>query len=433
MPQLFEPAILTTSGAELLAAAQAGSVTIEFTKIAVGDGMFSDTENLRERTSLKSEKNAYVISGKSIVGNSTVKLTAVLTNQDPVTLKSLVTNGYYINEIGLYARAAGGDELLYSIAKTAGEKGDYMPSLSEGPTQVKQAYYVTVNDSLTVTVEDKNAETATEEVDGLMSAEDKKKLNGIAEGANKITYYNPANFHTAGAVQVAHDSVTEIGRYLDMHCEDPENTAFPDYSVRLVATAAGKMALYKPGMGVGTLTANLEGNATSAGKATAADKLAAARTINGVSFDGSANISIPMRKDVLFMGQQKLSESTTGVTLSNLQQSEYLLFELSFRLKNTNGTYVGNGDCGFFVGTAGAYRILSGRSDIGEISAPPAVYMIPVYVDASGIGADASGFLTLQLDMCIDYGGLGYYISADENVGALEDCSLYLTAVYGYY
>ena len=432
MPQLFEPAILTTSGAELLAAAQAGSVTIEFTKIAVGDGMFSDTENLRERTSLKSEKNAYVISGKSIVGNSTVKLTAVLTNQDPVTLKSLVTNGYYINEIGLYARAAGGDELLYSIAKTAGEKGDYMPSLSEGPTQVKQAYYVTVNDSLTVTVEDKNAETATEEVNGLMSAEDKKKLNGIAEGANKITYYNPANFNAAGAVQVTSDSVMEIGKYVDMHCEDPANTSFSDYSVRLAATASGKMALYKPGMGVGTLTANLEGNATSAGKSTSADKLTTARTINGVSFDGSANISIPMRKDVLFAGEKQMTSSTGGVTLSNLKQSEYQLFELHFKLKTSDGITVGGSGVSVLVGTSGGYINLSGRSDAGELASPPAFYAIPVYIDALGIGTDASDFLTIELAMS-EYHALGFYVAVDKNAGIMEDCILYLSTVYGYY
>lgn len=47
----------------------------------------------------------------------------------------------------------------------------------------------------------------------------------------------------------------------------------------------------------GTLTAtkfngSLSGNATSATKATTADKLTTARTINGVSFDGSANITV---------------------------------------------------------------------------------------------------------------------------------------------
>lgn len=40
----------------------------------------------------------------------------------------------------------------------------------------------------------------------------------------------------------------------------------------------------------GTITANLSGNATTA---TSASKLATARTIAGVSFDGTANIAIP--------------------------------------------------------------------------------------------------------------------------------------------
>lgn len=42
----------------------------------------------------------------------------------------------------------------------------------------------------------------------------------------------------------------------------------------------------------GTITASLSGNATTATTATTATKLATARTINGVSFDGTANITI---------------------------------------------------------------------------------------------------------------------------------------------
>lgn len=44
MPQPFNNAIMTDHGAALLTKAQAGECRIEFTRIAVGDGIYSDEE-----------------------------------------------------------------------------------------------------------------------------------------------------------------------------------------------------------------------------------------------------------------------------------------------------------------------------------------------------------------------------------------------------
>ncbi len=44
MPQTFNHAVITNSGAALLNRAQAGEVKIEFTRIAVGNGSYNDSE-----------------------------------------------------------------------------------------------------------------------------------------------------------------------------------------------------------------------------------------------------------------------------------------------------------------------------------------------------------------------------------------------------
>lgn len=97
------------------------------------------------------------------------------------------------------------------------------------------------------------------------------KYNGYKVGGT------PGNWFSLIPV-IANDGVMEAGKYIDFHTT---NTGTTDYDVRLTA-------------GSGTLTCSGSITATSfSGNATSASKLATARTINGVSFDGSANIIIP--------------------------------------------------------------------------------------------------------------------------------------------
>ena len=44
MPREFNRAVMTNDGADLLNRAQAGNAVLEFTRMAVGDGIFSDEE-----------------------------------------------------------------------------------------------------------------------------------------------------------------------------------------------------------------------------------------------------------------------------------------------------------------------------------------------------------------------------------------------------
>lgn len=161
MAMPFKDAVLTDSGAALFTRAQAGECRIQFTRILVGDGTYTDEEKaadaLQTATALKSEKNSYAIMSAEVVSDYSLKLSFLITNQDPDTEENLVTEGYYINEIGLFAKDADEDddtEILYSIAVTSGENGDFMPPYNGyNPARIYQDYYVTVNNALEVKIE----------------------------------------------------------------------------------------------------------------------------------------------------------------------------------------------------------------------------------------------------------------------------------------
>jgi hypothetical protein len=161
MPQLFNNAVMTNKGANLLVRAQAGQIKLQFTRMAVGNGTYASSEKtiqaLQKTTKLKSQKNAYALSAVNVYSEHSVKVTALITNYDAVKQSVLVSAGYYINEIGLFAKpqgAADSEEVLYSIAVVAGDNGDFMPPYNGyNPAQIVQDYYATVDNSTQVTIQ----------------------------------------------------------------------------------------------------------------------------------------------------------------------------------------------------------------------------------------------------------------------------------------
>lgn len=191
MPQPFNNAVMTNAGARLLTRAQAGEIKIELTRIVTGNGSYTAAEKtlaaLQERTALKSQKNSYPLSDIDIFSDYSVKVTALITNQDPVTRKTLVTQGYYINEMGLYGKPAGADdsaEVLYSITVTAGENGDFMPPYNGyNPAQIIQDYFATVDNSAQVTINSTGAALLVEDANKLRDDTTKQKYRlGIDNG-----------------------------------------------------------------------------------------------------------------------------------------------------------------------------------------------------------------------------------------------------------
>lgn len=160
MPQPFKAAVITNDGAQLLTRAQAGEISIEFTRIAIGNGVYTEEQkglkSLQKSKELKGQKNSYPLSSVEIYNEHSVKVTALITNQNIDNSESLVNVGYYINEMGLYAKPLGGTadtEVLYSIAVTCGNMGDFMPPYNGyHSAQIIQEYYVTVSNSAEVSI-----------------------------------------------------------------------------------------------------------------------------------------------------------------------------------------------------------------------------------------------------------------------------------------
>lgn len=160
MPQPFYNAVLTDDGATLLTKSLGGELQVEFTGLVVGCGVYSEQEKsvseLQKRVGLKSPKNRYVFSDVSVHDAHSVKLTALITNQDPVTKTVLVEEGYHINEIGIYAKEKGkadASEVLYSISVTSGDVGDYMPAYDGySPAQITQDIFAVVGNSGDVSI-----------------------------------------------------------------------------------------------------------------------------------------------------------------------------------------------------------------------------------------------------------------------------------------
>ena len=100
MPQPFGSAIMTNAGAALLTKVQSGACKMQFTRMAIGDGVYAADEKtvsaLQQQTGLKSLRNAYGLSSVEVYTEHSVKVTALITNQDPVTEETLISEGYYI-------------------------------------------------------------------------------------------------------------------------------------------------------------------------------------------------------------------------------------------------------------------------------------------------------------------------------------------------
>jgi len=148
---VFNSAVLTTKGNELLIDAAAGN-KITFTRMAVGCGEYTDEE--RERSALermkglKDIKQEFTFSSHKKVSEQCCLLTAIISNRG-------LAKGYKITELGIYGKVSGDTEdFLCSIAVTnSTEESDTFPpynGLQE--CQIVQDYYITISPDAEVTV-----------------------------------------------------------------------------------------------------------------------------------------------------------------------------------------------------------------------------------------------------------------------------------------
>ena len=160
MSQMFNKAVMTDAGLELLNKAHLGTAKISFTNMRIGSGSYTDDEKttaaLQARTALKSYKNQYAFNEAEASGDEEMRLQASLSNCDS-SGEGLVDEGYYITEIAIYAKdstAEDANEVMYAITVSADEEhADYMPEYTgDNQIEITQAWFIKVDNAENVTV-----------------------------------------------------------------------------------------------------------------------------------------------------------------------------------------------------------------------------------------------------------------------------------------
>lgn len=204
----MENIVITEQGKQLMSKVISETESMTFTKIAVSDYDYSGIE-LQNISELQSVKQTAIISKISRTDGKTVEILAAINNEQ-------IPESYYVRTLGVYVKDSSENEILYGIS-ISGENPDYMPAY-EGKTLSGVSYRinVTVEDSEYITVnvnpaavptimQVEDIETAfrehTEDKVSHITAADKKKLDGIEDGANKTIVDNELNSYSSNPVQ----------------------------------------------------------------------------------------------------------------------------------------------------------------------------------------------------------------------------------------
>ena len=186
MAMPFLKAVTTDEGIKLLNRAQSGEGAIAFTRMAIGNGIYNiaekTEESLKRARNLKSLKNSYKLSATVKLDDNSVKTSAIISNQDLITKEAVITEGYNINEVGLFAKIAGdAKDILLSIAVTEGEQGDYIPAFTGNENaQVMQNFIVSISNGVKINLKYSDGAVAfKEDVDKQLSDFKTEVLSGL--------------------------------------------------------------------------------------------------------------------------------------------------------------------------------------------------------------------------------------------------------------
>ena len=172
----FKGFILTEKGRELLAKGLAGE-TITFTKMAIGDGTTATSE--REMTALVNQITTLPLLNVDTKGNGTCEINALLTNKS-------VTTGFYIRELGIFARGNDNVEILYAYNTSA--NADYLPPFSaNNVVEIEYIDTIIVDqvENITATIDPAISYiTKKYAEDNFLTLKDKMKMLGLEFGGN---------------------------------------------------------------------------------------------------------------------------------------------------------------------------------------------------------------------------------------------------------
>jgi len=126
----FNGMTLTKTGREVLAKVLTGEQLL-FTRVSSGDGTLPEGQDIYDMTELVHPVKDMPIASIKKTGVGTATLLAILSNEN-------LESGYFIRELGLFARDPDtSEEILYGYCNAA-DRADYMPG-SNGPDLVQYA------------------------------------------------------------------------------------------------------------------------------------------------------------------------------------------------------------------------------------------------------------------------------------------------------
>ncbi|MFA7085439.1 MAG: phage tail protein [Aliarcobacter sp.] len=252
--------LLSNTGINAIIAARASNSEVKLTKIAVGDGDIIPSQDM---TALKSEKHRFNIN--SIIQD--------IDNPNYLIIEGVIPSnigGFYVSEVAIYTD----QNTLFAIGSLP---KTYKPLLEEG-----SAKDLTIKIFLEIT----NADSVTLKVDDSVVLATRKFVLSELKKYALINGDETKRFKVADAVELN---------------EAINKKQFDDTAVKLT----GNQTI----AGVKTFSSNIVGNITGSitGNSATATKLATARLINGVAFDGSANITVRDDTAVKLTGNQTIA------------------------------------------------------------------------------------------------------------------------------
>ncbi len=210
----WQDSLITNDGLDMLVQLLNGG-TLTITRAALGGGTV-DTAALIRQTSLTAPIPVEAkIAQKNVISGAGVDVKIRVTNSGVTTTRTM-------RQVGVFAKLESGEEKLFAIMQDT--VGDEIPTAAEYPEFLLEFtsaiavsntdnIVVQISNNVFVTYEDledalkgysKTSHThaaATQSAAGMMSAADKKKLDGIAAGANKITVDSALSDSSANPVQ----------------------------------------------------------------------------------------------------------------------------------------------------------------------------------------------------------------------------------------
>ncbi len=140
---------ITDIGRSLLEQLELGEITMDFSEVRTGGGVYTSTESITGATELKDERNTYTFSSKEQTSDG-IKLSFIVTNA--VDGQSIVPEDYRVNEIGVYV-TVDNTEYLYMIAVADNDEGNILYAFTgNNPMNFVETVVLTLTNTANVTV-----------------------------------------------------------------------------------------------------------------------------------------------------------------------------------------------------------------------------------------------------------------------------------------